>query len=80
MNIERKSYVSIVHCIFKELEGIILLYISELVIRGSHFLQNKNTFQISDSGLESLLHISHSKFERNEPKNIELNSGLMTLV
>ena len=74
MNIE-ESYINIIYCIFKELEGVISIYKSELFIGGSHFLQNKNTFQLIS--LESLLHISQCRFENNEQKNLGPDSGLI---
>ena len=72
-----ESYISIIYCVFKELEGVISIYKSEFFIRESHVLQNKNTFQFISSRLESLLHISQCRFGSNEPTNIELNSGLI---
>ena len=66
----RESYVSIVHCLFKELRGAFSIFIlrSDLFIRGSHFLQVKNSFLfIYFKGYSvSLLNISHCRFESNE--------------
>ena len=75
------SHVSIVHCIFNELEAEVFILSSELFIRGSHFLQIKNSFHfIRFAGSpESLLYISHCRFESNELTEAEFSELHLSL-
>ena len=76
-----ESYVSISHCFFRELEGAIGIFIfrSQLFIRGSHFLQMKNSshFIYFERYSVQSLHILHCRFESNEiySRFIDVTSG-----